>query len=84
LATTACIFQVIPYANLLLGYTIITPIFIGMMQSSVNQLVHASATTTPRTTLPASSAPARGMSGCVIAAIVCACLIPLIGIVVVA
>ncbi len=80
LATTACIFQVIPYANLLLGYTIITPIFIGMMQSSVNQLVHASATTAPRTTLPASSAPARGMSGCVIAAIVCACLIPFIGI----
>jgi hypothetical protein len=78
-ATTACIFQIIPYINFLLGYTIITPIFIGMMQSSINQLVHTSATTVPRTTLPPSSVPARGMSGGVIAAIVCACLIPFIG-----
>ncbi|GEM_PF-1918031 len=79
LATTACIFQIIPYINFLLGYTIFTPIFIGMMQSSVNQLVHTSAMSVPRTTLPASSAPARGLSGGVIAAIVCACLIPVIG-----
>jgi hypothetical protein len=79
LATAACIFQIIPYINFLLGYTIITPIFIGMIQSSVNQLVHTSATTVPRTTLPASSVPARGISGGAIAAIVCACLIPFIG-----
>ena len=78
-ATTACIVQIIPYINLLLGYTIITPIFIGMMQSSVNQLVHTSATTVPRTTLPAALVPARGMSGGAIAAIICACLIPFIG-----
>ncbi|MDD5705527.1 MAG: GYF domain-containing protein [Kiritimatiellae bacterium] len=62
LATTACIFQIMPYINFLLGYTIITPTFIGMMQSSVNQLVHTSATTVPRATLPVSSVPARGMS----------------------
>jgi hypothetical protein len=79
LATTACIFQIIPYINGLLGFTMITPIFIGMMQSSVNQLVDISATTAPRATLPASLAPARGMSGGAIAAIVCACLIPFIG-----
>jgi hypothetical protein len=79
LATTACIFQIIPYISLLIGYTIVTPVFIGMMQSSVNQLVHTSATTVPRTTWPASSAPARALSGGAIAAIVCACLIPVIG-----
>jgi hypothetical protein len=39
MATTACIFLVIPSINILIGYTIISPIFIGMMQSSVNQLV---------------------------------------------
>ena len=50
-----------------------------MMQSSVNQLVRTSATTAPRAALPASSAPERGMSGGAIAAIVCACLIPFIG-----
>lgn len=80
LATAACIFQVIPYINGLIGYTIITPIFIGMMQSSVNQLARTSATTAPRTTLPVSTEPARGMHGCLIAAIVCACLIPVMGI----
>ena len=79
LATTACIFQVIPYISLLLGYTLLTPIFMGMMQSSVNQLVRTSATTVPRTTLSVSSVPARGMSGGAIAAILCACLIPFIG-----
>lgn len=79
LATTVCIFQIIPYINFLLGYSISAPIFIGMMQSSVNQLVDISATTAPRATLPASLAPARGMSGGAIAAIVCACLIPFIG-----
>ena len=79
LATTACIFQVIPYISFLLGYTILTPIFIGMMQSRVNQLARTSATTAPRTTLPASSVPERGMSGGAIAAIICACLIPFFG-----
>jgi hypothetical protein len=76
LATTACIFQVIPYIGFLFGYTILTPIFIGMMQSRVNQLVRTSATTAPRVALPASSVPERGMSGGAIAAIICACLIP--------
>jgi hypothetical protein len=79
LATTACILQVIPYINGLIGFTIMTPIFIGMMQSSVNQLVRTSAKTVPRTTLPAFSGPERGMHGCLIAAIVCVCLIPVIG-----
>lgn len=79
LATTACIFQVIPYLNILIDYTIITPIFLGMIQSSVNQLARTSVTTAPRTTLPASTEPARGMSGCLIAAIICACLIPVLG-----
>jgi hypothetical protein len=79
LATTSCIFQLIPYINLMIGYTIITPLFIGVMQSSVNQLVRTSATTVPRTSLPASSVPPQGMSGGAIAAIICACLIPFFG-----
>jgi hypothetical protein len=78
LATTACIFHITPYVNVLLGYTIITPLFLGMMQSSVNTLVHTSATIPPRATLPASALPARGLSGGAIAAIICACLIPVI------
>ena len=45
MATTACIFQLIPYINALIGYTIITPIFIGLMQSSVNQLVKQTSAT---------------------------------------
>lgn len=80
LATAACIFQIIPYINFLVGYLIITPIFIGMMQASVNQLVRTSATTAPRTTLPVLTGPASGMHGCAIAAIVLVCLIPVMGI----
>ena len=69
MATTACIFQIIPYLNALIGYTIITPIFLGQMQSSVNQLVTTSATTAPRAILPTlSSAP--GMPGWAIALVV--------------
>ncbi len=79
LATTACIFQVIPYLNILIGYTIITPIFAGMMQSSVNQLVRTSVKTFPRTILQSFAGPERGISGVVIAAIICACLIPVTG-----
>jgi hypothetical protein len=75
MATTNCIFQVIPYINILIGYTIITPIFIGLMQSSVNQLVAQSATTAPRATLPTQPAAAPGMPGWAIALIVCACLV---------
>jgi hypothetical protein len=79
LATTACILQVIPYINGLIGFTIMTPIFLGMMQSSVNQLARTSETTVPQTTLPVSTEPARGMHGCLIASIACFCLIPVIG-----
>jgi hypothetical protein len=74
LATAACIFQVIPYLNALIGYTILVPVFIGLMQSSVNQLVTTSATTPPRATLPTLAA-APGMSGGAIAGLVCACLL---------
>jgi len=74
MATTNCIFQVIPYINGLIGYTIITPIFIGLMQSSVNQLVNQSATTAPRATPPAQPT-APGMPGWAIALVVCACLL---------
>ncbi len=79
LATAACIFQIIPYLNLLVGYLFLTPIFIGMMQASVNQLARTSATTAPQATLPCSTEPARGMHGCAIAAIVLVCLIPVMG-----
>ncbi len=78
LATATCIFKVIPYINTLFGFTILTPVFLGMMQASVNELARTSATTAPRTALPVATSPAGGMSGGVIAAIVCACIIPVI------
>jgi type II secretory pathway pseudopilin PulG len=78
MATTNCIFQVIPYINGLIGYTIITPIFIGLLQSSVNQLANKSATTAPQGTLPTLQKPAPGMPSWAIALIVCGCLIPFI------
>jgi uncharacterized protein DUF4234 len=79
MATTSCIFQVIPYINGLIGYTIITPIFIGLMQSSVNQLADKSATTAPRATLPTQTT-APGMPGWAIALVVCGCLVPVMAI----
>jgi hypothetical protein len=75
MATTNCIFQVIPYINGLIGFTIITPIFLGQVQASVNQLVNTSATTAPRGTLPASTTAPAGIPAWAIALIVCACLI---------
>ena len=76
IATTACIFQVIPYINALIGYTIISPIFIGQMQSSVNELVARTAATGPRPTPASVSTPASGMPGWAIALVVCsACLL---------
>jgi type II secretory pathway pseudopilin PulG len=75
MATTNCIFQVIPYINGLIGYTIITPIFIGMLQSSVNQLANKSATTAPQGTLPTQQIAAPGMPGWAIALIICGCLV---------
>jgi hypothetical protein len=80
LAITSCIFKIIPYLNLLIGYLIISPIFIGMMQASINKLARTSETTAPLKTLPASTVPAPGMHGCAIAAIVFVCIIPVIGI----
>ena len=79
MATTNCIFQVIPYINGLIGYTIITPIFIGMMQSSVNQLANKSATTAPMASLPIQQPAAPGMPGWAIALIVCGCMVPIVG-----
>ena len=74
LATTNCIFQVIPGINILLGYTLFTPVFIGNLQSSVNQLAEASATTQPRNALP--SLPATpGLPGWAIALIACGSMI---------
>jgi hypothetical protein len=78
MATTACIFQVIPYLNALIGYTVITPIFIGQMQSSINQLVNKSATSAPRATLPTKPA-ASGMPAWAIV-LICLTPIPLIAI----
>jgi len=78
LATAACILQVIPYISLFIGFTILMPVFIGMVQASVNQLVATSATTAPRTTLLTAQASSAGISGGVVAAIVCACMIPVI------
>ncbi len=78
LATTVCILQILPYVNFLLGYTIVMPIFLGMMQASVNELAKTSRTTMPSASLPVSQAPAGGLPGGVIAAIICACLVPAI------
>jgi len=70
MATTACILQVIPYLNILIGYTITFPIFIGLMQSSVNQLVSTSATSKPQPT-PNAIAPASGTSALALALVIC-------------
>jgi Domain of unknown function (DUF4234) len=80
MATTNCIFQIIPYINALIGFTIITPIYIGLMQSSVNQLVNKSANTAPLGTLPTQQKAASGMPGWAIALIVCGCMVPFIAI----
>jgi hypothetical protein len=72
MATTACIFQVIPYVNALFGYTVVTPIYIGLMQSSINQLVKKSATTAPRATLPIKGEA----SGMPVWGIVLVCVLP--------
>ena len=80
LATAACIFQIIPYLNIFIGCTIITPLFLGKMQSSVNELVRTSATTAPRAVLP-TLAPPSGTSAPAIALIVlCFAIIPIIAI----
>jgi len=39
LAMASCIITLIPYVNFLVGYLIIEPIFVGMLQASVNELV---------------------------------------------
>lgn len=80
LATAACIFRIIPYLNVLLGFTILTPVFIGMVQSSVNTLVKTSATTSPRSNLAVQALPPAPMSGCAIAAILSLAIIPVIAI----
>lgn len=76
MATTNCIFQVIPYINGIFGYTLISPIFIGLMQSSVNQLVRQTAVSPPRAT-PAAFAPASEMPVWAIVLLACSpiCLI---------
>jgi GYF domain 2 len=80
LAIAMCIFQLIPYLSVLVGYLLLGPIFIGMMQASINQLARTSATTAPQNTLPVSTVPAPGMHGCLIALIVFVCIIPVLGI----
>ena len=72
MATTNCVFQVIPCINGLLGYTVVTPIFIGLLQSSVNELAEKSAGAAPLTSLPALQKPAPGMPSWAIGLIVCA------------
>ncbi len=39
LAMASCILMLIPYLNLLVGCLILRPIFVGMLQASVNELV---------------------------------------------
>ncbi len=91
LATTNCIFQVIPYINGLIGYTIITPIFAGLVQASVNELAGKTIlTAAPPETAPAAPltaslppvglpptppAPGQGTPGWAIALIVCGALL---------
>jgi len=79
LAITACIFQVIPYINFLIGYPFIWPIYIGMMQSSINQLARQSATTAPRAVLPQQPA-SPGLPGWAVALIAFGCMVPIVAI----
>jgi len=39
LAMASCILMCIPYVNFLVGALIVDPIFVGMLQASVNELV---------------------------------------------
>lgn len=80
MATTSCIFQVIPYINLLIGFPILSPIFLGMMQASVNELVVTSATATPQQTLPTQAAAANRTPGWAIALIIGAGFLVLVGV----
>jgi hypothetical protein len=76
LATTTCIFMVIPYVNILIGLPIVFPIFAALMQASVNELARESANRAPQRTLPAAAPGTRGgMPGWAIALIVCGCLL---------
>ncbi|HWF20170.1 MAG TPA: hypothetical protein VG754_12945 [Verrucomicrobiae bacterium] len=70
MATAACIFQVIPYVNILGSITTL-PIFAGQMQYSVNQLVKTSATTAPKGALQALPATSKGMPVWAIIMLVC-------------
>lgn len=78
LATACCIVQLIPYVGLL-GWLILWPIFAGMMQASINELVRVSAGKNPQRPL-APLAPPGGSSAGVIVLVVALCFIPIIAI----
>jgi prepilin-type processing-associated H-X9-DG protein len=79
MATVNCIFQVIPYINIL-GMIFVTPIFLGRLQSSVNELVRTSATTPPQRTLPVIAAPSGMSAGVAAVLVACLCFIPIVAI----
>lgn len=78
LATACCIVQLIPYVGLL-GWLILWPIFAGMMQASINELVRVSAGKNPQRPL-AALAPPGGSSAGIIVLVVALCFIPIIAI----
>jgi hypothetical protein len=78
LATADCIMNLIPFVNLL-NALIFWPLFAGRMQTSINQLVAASAEKSQQKLVPAI-APPGGSSAGIIHLVVALCLIPIIAI----
>jgi hypothetical protein len=84
-ATASCVFQVlciipILYFIGLFGPLLVTPIFLGRLQSSVNGLVGASTTSPPQRILPVIAGPS-GISVAMVVLVVClGSIIPIIAI----
>ena len=78
-ATTVCILKLIPLVNLL-NALIVWPIYAGMMQSSINQLVAASAGKPQQKPVPAIAPPGGYSAAVIVALILALSFIPILAI----
>ncbi len=77
--TTGCIFHLVPFVNIL-NWLILWPIVTGMMQSSINELVAASAGKPQQKPVPAIAPPGGYSAGIIVVVIALICFIPIIAI----